>query len=98
MNSILDRFPLESIKWNEQVMIAVIVLWLAVVGCAISSVLSQPFERARRTFWICLIVALPVFGLLAYLPFSFRGEPLMQVFKNRAPKKNRRSTHGKRPA
>jgi len=98
MNSLLDRFTLESIKWNTQVEIAVFLLWAAVVGCAISSVLCQPFERGRRIFWICLIVAVPVFGLLAYLPFSFRGEGLPQMFQSRSSKKSRRNTHRKRPA
>ena len=57
-----------------------LVIWLIICGCMISSILSQPFTRKQRLFWICVVVALPVVGMLAYLPFSFNREEIPDIF------------------
>ena len=98
MNNLLNRFSLESVKWNDQIMLCLIAIWLVVLGCAISSVMGQPFNKQRRTFWMILIIALPVVGLLAYLPFSFKREDLPQIFQTRSSKKDRRHSHRNRSA
>ena len=96
MNTLLDKFSLESIKWNDQIMVCLILIWLVVVACSLSSIFSQQFERNRRLFWICLIIGLPIVGLLAYLPFSFRREGLPQIFQSRSSKKDRRASRRNR--
>ena len=84
-----DKFGLESIKWNDQILACMIVIWIIVVACAVSSVLSQSFERNRRIVWLVLIIGLPLFGLLAYLPFSVKREGLPQIFHARNTSKDR---------
>ena len=79
-------------------MICLIAIWIVVLLCSISSVLSQPFERNRRVFWIFAIILLPVVGLLAYLPFSFKREDLPQIFQTRRSNKNRQRSRRNRSA
>ncbi|MEW6305632.1 MAG: PLDc N-terminal domain-containing protein [Verrucomicrobiota bacterium] len=74
MMQFLERFSMDSLKFNYQVLMAMIVIWGAVVLCATSSIRSQPFTPRQRTFWLSLVVFVPVLGVLAYLPFSFRPE------------------------
>lgn len=95
MSEILNRFSLSSAKWNDQVAISVLLLWLAIVGCAISSIVAQPFSSVQRRFWIAVVICLPIMGVLAYLPFSFRHEDLPHAFMRSAKDRNKRS--GKRP-
>ena len=94
MSELLNRFSLSSAKWNDQVAISVLILWLAIVACAISSILAQPFSTVQRRFWILVVIALPIVGVLAYLPFSFRREDLPHAFMMKH-KSSKRS--GKRP-
>ncbi len=80
MTQILYKFTLQAAKFNAPVLICIGLVWLIVVGCAITSILSQPFTERQRTFWIAVVTFVPVVGLLAYLPFSFRKEDLPQLF------------------
>ena len=95
MSELLNRFSLSSAKWNDQVAISVLILWLAIVACAISSILAQPFSTVQRRFWILVVIALPIVGVLAYLPFSFRREDLPHAFMMKQKDRSKRS--GKRP-
>lgn len=95
MSELLNRFSLSSAKWNEQVAISVLILWLAIVACAISSIMAQPFSSVQRRFWIGVVICLPIIGVLAYLPFSFRHEDLPHAFMRSAKDRSKRS--GKRP-
>lgn len=55
-------------------------LWLTITLCTISSILSQPFSKKQRLFWILLVVAMPLFGILAYLPFSINKDDVSDIF------------------
>ena len=61
-------------------------VWLVVLACGIGSLysLGPQFNRKQRIFWILIMVCLPLFGLLAYLPFSVKREgfTLMRQTKN----------------
>lgn len=83
MSEILNRFSFDTGKLTLQVLVCALVIWGAVVWCAISSILVQPFSRPQRIFWIAMVVAVPLIGLLAYLPFSFRREDLPPIFASR---------------
>ncbi len=86
---ILNHFSLQAAKWNGMVVFVLIFIWIGVLTCVVSSILAQPFERSQRIFWIALVILLPLFGILAYLPFSFRKEELPHLFfrkKKRAKK------------
>ncbi|HEX4085472.1 MAG TPA: hypothetical protein VHY22_11210 [Chthoniobacteraceae bacterium] len=90
MSQILRHFSLQAAAWNGTVVFAIILLWCGVVGCVISSIIAQPFDRRQRIFWIAMVVLLPLVGVLSYLPFSFRKEDLPHIFirkKKRSKKK-----------
>jgi len=94
MSEILNRFSLEAAKFNSQVFLSLLLIWIAMVYCATISVNSQGFSERQRRLWIWIIVCVPLLGLLAYLPFSIRREDLPQVFlmkihKDRAAKRLR---------
>jgi hypothetical protein len=76
MSSLLSRFSVDPSKMDPRTSLIILGIWLVVVACAVSSILvRQPrFDARQRWFWILLVVCVPVFGLLAYLPFSFRRE------------------------
>jgi hypothetical protein len=70
MKDTLNRFSLDAVKFNDQMFICLVAIWLVVVGTTISSIYSQPFSKKQRLFWVLLVICLPVIGLLVYLPFS----------------------------
>lgn len=59
---------------NVQVALCALAIWLAMIGCGVSSVLSKGFSTERKRFFLILICAVPVLGLLYYLPFSLQKE------------------------
>ena len=94
MKDLLLRFSLRSIKFNWIVVAALVLIWLSVLASVVSSVLAQPFSRRQRIFWLTLVIAVPLFGVLAYLPFSFKKEDLPHIFLAKAKKsKKRRGSH-----
>ena len=80
MSEILNRFGLEAAKFNSQVFLSLMLIWIALVICAVISIRSQGFSERQRRLWVWIIVCVPLLGLLAYLPFSVRREDLPQVF------------------
>lgn len=70
MRESFNRFSLDAVKFNSQMLICLVAIWLVVTGTAISSIYSQPFSKKQRLFWVLLVIFLPVVGLLIYLPFS----------------------------
>ena len=104
MSEILNRFSLEAAKFNWSVFFCLFLIWIALVTCAIGSINSQSFSDRQRRLWIFIVVCLPLFGLLAFLPFSVRREDLPQVFlmkihRDRLLKKARKDPpKGGRPA
>lgn len=83
MSELLSRFSFDTGKLTLQVLACALFIWGAVLWCAISSILSQPFSRPQRIFWLGAVILLPLAGLLAYLPFSFRREDLPHIFASR---------------
>jgi hypothetical protein len=86
MREALNRFSLDAVKFNSQMLLCLIAIWLVVIGTTISSIYSQPFSKKQRMFWILLVVCLPVVGLLIYLPFSMpegRQSVLMSFSKKK---------------
>ena len=84
MSHLLNRFSLHAAQWNGFVPVALVMIWVVVVGCIISSVLAQPFDRQQRIFWIAIVVLLPAIGVLSYLPFAFRKEDLPHMFQRKS--------------
>jgi hypothetical protein len=80
MSEILNRFSLHAAKFGTQVWLCLAVIWLVVLGCTITSILAQSFSPRQQRFWMAVVIGIPLFGVLAYLPFSFRREQLAQLF------------------
>ncbi len=86
MLELFYKFSWDSIKFDYQVLACLILVWTAVVVCAVFSIMSRPFGAVQRVFWIALIVCVPAVGLLFYLPFSLKADTTPEVFfarKNR---------------
>lgn len=92
MSDIFSRFSLHAAKFSGQVWICLAVIWLIVLGCTITSIYAQPFSARQRKFWVFAVVFIPLLGVLAYLPFSFRREQLAQLFFIRL-QRDRNSKH-----
>ena len=65
---------------NSTSIMVLLVIWLIISGCAISSILNQPFTKKQRFFWILFVLGAPLIGILAYLPFSFNKEEVPDIF------------------
>ena len=70
MRDFIDRFSLESIKFDAQTGIALALIWLVILGCAWASVCERFSSTRKRVLWLLMIIFLPVIGLLIYLPFA----------------------------
>lgn len=51
-------------------------LWAMVVCCTVASILSKGFPRAKRNGLVLVVVLVPIFGVLFYLPMSLQRESL----------------------
>jgi hypothetical protein len=67
-----------------------ILIWVCVIACVVSSILSQGSDRTQRIFWIAIVVLLPVVGVLAYLPFACNRKDLPLIFLRKKPRPKRR--------
>jgi uncharacterized membrane protein YhaH (DUF805 family) len=92
MQDFFNRFSLRTIKFDWPVILVLAVIWLVVLGCVISSILAQPLAGRQKTFWVAVVVCVPLFGVLAYLPFSFKKEDLPHIFLAKAKKSKKRRT------
>jgi hypothetical protein len=91
VDELFNRFSLEAIKFNSFVLLAMIAAWLVVVCCAVSSIRARPFSARQKLFWVVFVVAVPLVGVLAYLPFSFNREDLPDILLGKG-----HSKHSKR--
>jgi hypothetical protein len=90
MSEFLNRFTFQMNKLTTQVWVAALVIWLAVLFSAVSSILNQPLSRKQRVIWLIIVIGVPIFGLLAYLPFSIRRDELPTAFLGRSSGKDRK--------
>jgi len=79
MSEAIKRFSLEAAKFNGQVFFFLLVIWVALLICAVLSIKSQGFSERQQRMWILTVVCVPLLGLLVYLPFSVRREDLPQI-------------------
>ena len=90
MPHLFNRFSLHAAKWNGWTAFNLLLIWMLVLVCVISSIIAQPFDRKQRIFWIAVVVLLPGIGTLAYLPFAFSREDLPQMFQRKSKHSRRR--------
>ena len=81
MSELLSRFSFDAVKFDNQLLFFLVIIWVMVLACAVHSVMSQPFNKRQRWFWILLIVCLPGVGLLSYLPFALTKDRPAAYFK-----------------
>ena len=75
------------------VFVALILIWIAVLACVLSSIFAQPFDRKQRIFWIAIVILLPFVGVLSYVPFAFRKEDLPHIFLRKKKHARKDNTH-----
>ena len=80
MRELISRFSLDAIKFNGQVLACMILIWIVVVGCTISSINHQSYSAAQRRFWIALVTLVPLLGMLSYLAASFEASKYPELF------------------
>lgn len=81
MSELLSRFSVDAAKFNAQIGFFIALVWLVVIGCAISSIAGQqPFSKKQKVFWTVVVAALPVVGIILYLPFALRRENYPGLF------------------
>lgn len=93
MSEVLSGIGFSFAKWDTTAWTCTLVLWLALLACALTSIRTQPFGTVQRRCWMLVVIALPIVGLLVYLPFSMkRGSPTLRgwIRENRA-LRNRRA-------
>jgi len=105
MRHALERFTLDAAKFNWQIGICLLVIWIVMVTCAVFSIRSQGFSAQQQRIWMWVVIGIPLFGLLIYLPFSVRKDDLPQfiqiAFHKKRQKKNPPKvaiTDGRRPS
>ena len=93
MSEVLSGIGFSFAKWDATAWTCALALWLALLACAITSICTQRFGAVQRRCWVFVVIALPILGLLAYLPFSIqRWSPTLGgwIRENRA-LRNRRA-------
>ena len=83
MSELLNRLSFDAVKFDNQILAGLLIVWIVVLACAVHSILSQPFNQQQRWFWILLIVCLPGVGLLSYLPFALSKDRPSAYFKQK---------------
>jgi len=79
MIEIFNRFSLHAAKFDYQVWVCLFGIWLIVLATTIASINSQKLTPKKRQFWIVIVCALPIFGTLAYLPYSCHWAHLAEL-------------------
>lgn len=71
---------------NAQTIAAMVAIYLVVLVCTLWSIFetgSRPAHRFHQWLWAAVVVAVPLIGILAYLPFSLKHEvfPFLGVWR-----------------
>jgi len=66
----LRRIDFTQPNITPEIIVFTLLIWISVLGCVIWSILEQPKPKLVKTFWIAVVVCLPLLGVLLYLPFS----------------------------
>lgn len=76
LSNFLQRFDFSHPNVTWEIVFFVAMIWLVVVASAIWSACIRMRGWPARLFWIVAIVALPVVGVVVYLPFSMDHDAL----------------------
>jgi len=76
LSNFLHRFDFSNPNVTGEILFFVAVIWLVVVSAAIWSICTRMHRWPSRLFWIAMVVALPVVGVVVYLPFSMDHDAL----------------------
>ena len=88
----MNRFDFLAPRLDGAMIACLVLVWLIVVGCAISSLREHTSSKSLRKLWIFIIVAFPLVGLLIYLPFAMdwkrhMDNPLLKAFRDQDEKR-----------
>lgn len=81
ITNFLSRFDFSNPQLTGEILFFVSVIWLVVVSCAIWSVCTRMRRWSGKLLWIFILVALPVVGLILYLPFSLDNDALQSLVR-----------------
>ncbi len=90
MTDLLNNFSVDAIKLNWQTITCAIILWFTTLYCGIWSINQQPFNRRERMFWTVIVIAIPLFGLLGYLPKAWYNSATGALSFWKKPKKQKK--------
>ncbi len=84
VDKILNKFDFSNPNYDREIIFLILAVWMMVIGCAIWSILTQKTSKKWKIVWICVVTCVPFLGLLAYLPFSLKGElyPFIGFWRN----------------
>lgn len=86
----LNNFELSAEKLNWQVQTCAAILWIGILYCSIWSINQQPFNRRERMAWTFVVIGIPLFGLLAYLPKAWYNAATGALSFWKKPKKQKK--------
>jgi len=81
LTNFFNKFDFTAPNITGEVLFFVSLIWCVVVACAVWSVCVKMRTWPARLFWILVVVALPVAGLLLYLPFSMDSDALQSFVR-----------------
>ncbi len=86
---LLYRFDFQTAHWDARIGGMLLLIWVLIVVCAISSIRSQSMSVGQQRLWIAIVILLPLVGLLAYLPFAVRRDEMPHYFRFRSKDRHR---------
>jgi hypothetical protein len=89
---LLYRFDFQTAHWDARVAACLLLVWVLILICAISSIRSQSMSPGQQRFWIAVVVLVPIVGLLAYLPFAVKADDMPHYFRFRSKDRHRHGT------
>jgi hypothetical protein len=63
---IIDFLFFRAQNSHPMVYIGLAAVYLVMIGCSISSICKESYGRGTKTFYIILVLAVPLLGMLAY--------------------------------
>ena len=63
---IIDFLFFRAQNSNPMIYIGLAVVYLVMLGCSISSISKESYGRGTKIFYIALVLAIPIVGMLMY--------------------------------
>jgi len=84
------NFSVDAAKLTWHVHACAVLIWIATVYCTLWSINQQPFNRRERLSWSVIVICVPLFGVLAYLPKAWYNAATGALSFWKKPKKKKK--------